>query len=76
TAKHDNRSRRATRQFSAVQDLSPWRRTWIFLSPCFCLSGSLVAMGSFAENVRANPRQLRWRPLDENHGVKKMGTKR
>jgi hypothetical protein len=49
---------------------------WIFLSPCFCLSGSLVALGSFAQNVRANPPQLSWRPFDEKHGVKKMGTKR
>jgi hypothetical protein len=34
--------------------------TGIFLSPCFCLSASLVAL----------------RPLDEKNGVKKMGAKR
>jgi hypothetical protein len=33
---------------ASPQGAVPWRCTWIFLPPCFCLSGSQVALRSFA----------------------------
>ena len=48
----------------------------IFLSPCYCLSGSLVAPGNL---LKEHPREFSpasLAALHEKHGVKKMGTKR